>query len=100
MRFDTVIRNGAVVTATDTSLADVGITSDKVTAIAARLPTENTTRVLDATGMLVSVRSTARNPPPTAKSGRSARRSLTGSAQSTIGKGSASSLTTRWLKMV
>src|SRR6266513_2890538 len=53
MRFDTVIRNGAVVTATDTSLADVGINADKVTAIAAQLPTENTTRILDATGMLV-----------------------------------------------
>src|SRR3989440_7390178 len=53
MRFDTVIRNGAVVTATDTSLADVGINADKVTAIAAQLPTENATRILDATGMLV-----------------------------------------------
>ena len=38
MRFDTVIRNGAVVTATDTFLADVGISGDKVTAIAAQLP--------------------------------------------------------------
>src|SRR6266550_4194540 len=53
MRFDTVIRNGTVVTATDTSLADVGINGDKVTAIAAQLPTENATRILDATGMLV-----------------------------------------------
>src|SRR6267142_1594889 len=41
MRFDTVIRNGTVVTATDTCLADVGINGDKVTAIAAQLPTEN-----------------------------------------------------------
>jgi len=35
MRFDTVIRNGTVVTATDTCRADVGINGDKVTAIAA-----------------------------------------------------------------
>src|SRR5260370_601423 len=53
MRFDTVIRNGTVVTATDTCLADVGINGDKVTAIAAQLPTENATRIQDATGCLV-----------------------------------------------
>jgi len=53
MRFDTVIRNGTVVTATDTSLADVGIAGDKITAMAAQLPTENATRVLDASGCLV-----------------------------------------------
>src|SRR6266852_7970458 len=53
MRFDTVIRNGTVVTATDTCVADVGINGDKVAAIAAQLPTENATRVVDATGMLV-----------------------------------------------
>ena len=50
MRFDTVIRNGTVVTATDTSLADVGIAGDKVTAIAAQLPTENATRIVEASG--------------------------------------------------
>src|SRR6266481_5138139 len=53
MRFDTVIRNGTVVTATDTSLADVGINGEKITAIAAQLPTENATRIQDATGCLV-----------------------------------------------
>src|SRR5438093_11920343 len=53
MRFDTVIRNGTVVTATDTSLADVGIAGDKVTAIAAQLPTENATRIVEASGCLV-----------------------------------------------
>src|SRR5712664_1216634 len=53
MRFDTVIRNGTVVTATDTCLADVGINGDKVTAIAAQLPTENAGRVIEATGSLV-----------------------------------------------
>src|SRR6266705_3762199 len=52
MRFDTVIRNGTVVTATDTCLADVGINAEKVTAIAAQLTTENATRVLDAAGCL------------------------------------------------
>src|SRR6266568_3436181 len=53
MRFDTVIRNGTVVTATDTCVADVGINGDKVTAIAAQLPTENTSKVIDAAGCLV-----------------------------------------------
>src|SRR5216684_186662 len=53
MRFDTVIRNGTVVTATDTSLADVGINGEIFTAIAEPLPTENATRIQDATGCLV-----------------------------------------------
>src|SRR5258707_14353725 len=53
MGFDTVLRNGTVVTATDTCLADVGINGDKITAIAAQLPTENATRIQDATGCLV-----------------------------------------------
>src|SRR4030088_1229208 len=53
MRFDTVIRNGTVVTATDTCLADVGISGEKVAALAAQLPTENATRIQDATGCLV-----------------------------------------------
>ena len=40
MRFDTIIRNGTIVTATDTYAADVGITGDKITAIAAQLPSK------------------------------------------------------------
>src|SRR5215470_8039674 len=53
MRFDTVIRNGTVVTATDTMRADVGISGDKVSAIGAQLPTENAGRVIDASNHLV-----------------------------------------------
>src|ERR1700726_1723459 len=53
MRFDTVIRNGTVVTATDTSVADVGIAGDKISAIAAGLPVENAGRVIDAANHLV-----------------------------------------------
>src|SRR5256885_472129 len=53
MGFDIIIRGGTVVTATDTCVADVGINGDKVTAMAAQLPTENATRIVDATGMLV-----------------------------------------------
>src|SRR5438105_5504096 len=53
MRFDTVIRTATVVTATDTYRADVGITGDRVSAIAAQLPTENSGRVTDATGLLL-----------------------------------------------
>ena len=53
MRFDTVIRNGTVVTATDTYAADVGIAGDKITAIAQSLPVENAGKVIDAAGYLV-----------------------------------------------
>src|SRR5260370_10483964 len=53
MRFDTVLRKGAVVTDTDTSLADVGINGEKVTAIAAELRIENPSKVIDAAGCLV-----------------------------------------------
>jgi len=53
MRFDTVIRTGTVVTATDTYAADVGINDGKISAIAAQLPIENAGRVIDAAGHLV-----------------------------------------------
>src|SRR5438552_18270960 len=53
MRFDTVIHNGTVVTATDASLAAVGIAGYKGTAIAAQPPAENATRIVDASGCLV-----------------------------------------------
>jgi dihydropyrimidinase len=53
MRFDTVIRNGTIVTATDTTVADLGINGEKISAIAAGLPIENASRVIDANGMLV-----------------------------------------------
>jgi dihydropyrimidinase len=47
MRFDTVIRHGTVVTAMDTCVADVGISGDKISAIAAQLPIENAGRVIE-----------------------------------------------------
>ncbi len=53
MRFDTVIRNGTVVTAMDTCVGDVGINGDKVSAIGAQLPVENAGRVIEAAGHLV-----------------------------------------------
>jgi dihydropyrimidinase len=53
MRFDTIIHNGTVVTATDTYGADVGITGGKITAIAEHLPAESATTLLDAKGLLV-----------------------------------------------
>src|SRR6202521_4467307 len=53
MRFDTVIRNGTVVTATDTSVADIGINGDKISAIGAALPTDNASRILDAPNPLL-----------------------------------------------
>ena len=53
MRFDTVIRNGTVVTATDTCAADVGISGGTIAAVGAQLPIENAGKVLDATGCYV-----------------------------------------------
>src|SRR5712664_1835296 len=53
MRFDTVIRNGTVVTAADTCIADIGINGDKISAIGAGLPIENAGHILDAANHLV-----------------------------------------------
>src|SRR6202790_2174051 len=53
MHFDTVIRNGTIVTASDTFAADIGIIGDKVSALAAQLPIENAGQVIDAAGLLV-----------------------------------------------
>jgi len=53
MRFETVIRNGTVVTAADTYAADLGINDGKIAAIAAQLPVENAGRVVEAAGLLV-----------------------------------------------
>jgi dihydropyrimidinase len=53
MRFDTVIKNGVVVTATDTYAGDVGIVGDKVAAVGQGLPIEGGARALDAAGRYV-----------------------------------------------
>ena len=53
MRFDTVIRNGTIVTASDTYAADVGITKGTIAAIGAGLPIENAGKVIEAGGRLV-----------------------------------------------
>jgi dihydropyrimidinase len=53
MGFDTIIVSGQVVTATDTSAADVAIQDGKVMAIGKNLPRENATRIIDAAGKFV-----------------------------------------------
>lgn len=53
MRFDTVIKNGTLVTATDTYASDMGIADGKIAAIALGLPAENASKVIDAAGRLV-----------------------------------------------
>jgi dihydropyrimidinase len=53
MRFDTVIRNGTIVTATDIYAGDVGIRDGKIAAIGKDLPVENTKNVIDAKGRYV-----------------------------------------------
>jgi dihydropyrimidinase len=53
MRFDTVIRNGTIVTATDTYAADVGILDGRIAAIAKELPHQDAGKVIDARGRYV-----------------------------------------------
>jgi dihydropyrimidinase len=53
MPFDMIIKNGCVVTATDSYVADIGISDGKVTAVGQELPTQNANQVLDAKGKLV-----------------------------------------------
>ena len=53
MRFDTLIRGGTIVTATDTYVSDVGILGGKISVIGLNLPAEGAGKVIDAPGMLV-----------------------------------------------
>ena len=53
MGFDTIIRNGSVVTAADTYAADVAIANGKISAIGTDLPGQNAAKILDASGKLV-----------------------------------------------
>src|SRR5271157_4616838 len=53
MRFDTIIQNGTIVTATDTYKSDLGIADGKISAIAASLSAENAGKRIDAAGRLV-----------------------------------------------
>jgi dihydropyrimidinase len=53
MRFDTVVRNGTVVTATDTYASDIGIADGRITAIGPALPLDSARQVIEAAGMLV-----------------------------------------------
>src|SRR6202166_3224189 len=53
MRFDTLIRGGTIVTATDTYVGDVGIVGGKISGIGLNLPAEGAGKVIDARAMLV-----------------------------------------------
>jgi len=53
MKFDTLIRNGEVVTASDRFIGDVGIVAEKIVALGTTLPAENAGRVIDAKGKYV-----------------------------------------------
>ena len=53
MGFDTIIKNATIVTAVDTTRADVGISGGKISAIAAQLSAENATRTIDASNHLL-----------------------------------------------
>ncbi len=53
MPYDTQIRNGKIVTATDTYSADIAIAGGKIIAIARDLPAEGARRTIDAAGRMV-----------------------------------------------
>jgi dihydropyrimidinase len=53
MRFDTIIVNGQIVTATDTYTGDVAITAGKIAAIGSGLPHQNAGKIIEATGKYV-----------------------------------------------
>jgi len=53
MSFDTIIRNGSLVTATDTYTADVAIANGKIAAIGSDLEAQNASTLLDASQKLV-----------------------------------------------
>ena len=53
MGFDTIIKSGSVVTATDTYAADLAISGGKVVAIGSDLASQNAAKILDASGKLV-----------------------------------------------
>jgi dihydropyrimidinase len=53
MRFDTLVRGGTIVTATDTYVSDVGIVGGKISVIGLNLPAEGARKVIEARGMLV-----------------------------------------------
>src|ERR1700689_4311502 len=53
MRFDTVVQNGTVVTATDTYGSDLGMSNGRISEIANPLPVENAGKVIEARGLLV-----------------------------------------------
>jgi dihydropyrimidinase len=53
MRFDTIIKNATIITAIDTTHADVGISAGKISAIAAQLSPENATQTIDASNHLL-----------------------------------------------
>ena len=53
MRFDTLIRGGTIVTATDTYVSDVGIVGGKISVIGLNLPAEDAGKVIEAREMLL-----------------------------------------------
>ena len=53
MGFDAIIRNGTVVTATDSYVADIAVSDGKIVAIGKDLPHQDVSQVLDASGRLV-----------------------------------------------
>ena len=53
MQFDTIIKNGTIVTANDTFASDLGLKDGRISAIANTLPVENGAKVIDSVGRLV-----------------------------------------------
>jgi dihydropyrimidinase len=53
MGFDTIIKNGTVVTATDTYVADVAISSGRISALGSNLGEQSAAKTIDARGKLL-----------------------------------------------
>ena len=53
MRFDTLIKNGIIATATDTYASDLGIADGKIVALAESLPADCAAQLVDAAGLYV-----------------------------------------------
>jgi dihydropyrimidinase len=53
MRFDTIVRNGTIITATDAYPGDIGINNGRIAAIGLDLPIEGAGKVIEARGRMV-----------------------------------------------
>ena len=56
MKYDTIIKNGTIVTSDKTCKSDIGIADEKISAIEKNLSPKNSSSVIDATGKIYHTR--------------------------------------------